>query len=128
VGGGSLPVGKDEASGVPAMNEQPKSETEDDTGTSLRDAKSLPSLSSSKSTKGSRGSAKPSDKRWSLMISRKSTAPEEVPMSSKKLTDEVAGPRLQAVKEPAERCAGDNPSVYKCGFVSYTPSPCLNVS
>ena len=127
VGGGSLPEGKDKASEVPAVDKQPKAETEDDTATSLKDAKSLPSLSSSRSTKGSRGSAKPGGKRWSLMIPRKSTA-EELPMPSKKLTDDVAGPRFEAVKEPTERCAGDNPSVYKGGFVSYTPSPCLNVS
>jgi len=127
VGGGSLPAGKDKASEVSTMDEQPKAETEDDTATSVRDAKSLPSLSSSRSTKGSRGSAKPSGRRWSLMITRKSTL-EEVPMPGRGLSDDVAGPRFEVAKEPAERCAGDRPSVYKGGFVSYTPSPCLDVS
>ena len=120
--GGSLSAGKDKANEVLVMDEQPKTETEDDNATSLKDAKSLPSLSSSRSTKGSRGSAKPGGKRWSLMLARKST-PDEVPIPSKKLTDDVAGPRFEAVKEPGERCAGDYPSVYSGAFVSYTPSP-----
>ena len=117
VGGGSLPAGQDKASEVPVMDEQPKTETEDGSPKSLRDARSLPSLSSSRSAR----SAKPGGKRWSLMLARKST-PDEVPMPSRKLTDDVAGPRFEAVKEPGERCAGDYPSVYKAGFVSYTPS------
>ena len=120
VGGGSRPVEKDKAGEMP---EQPKTETEDDTATSLRDLKSLRSLDSSKSSKGSRGSAKPVGKRWSLMMSRKSTA-EETP--SEKLAEDVGGPRFETVKEPEEKCAGDKPSIYSTGsFVSYTPSLCL---
>jgi len=127
VGDGSLPVGKDRTGEVPAIDEQLKAETEDDTATPPRDAKSLSSLSSSKSTKGSRGGTKPGGKRWSLMIPRKST-PEDMPMPSRKLTDDVAGPRFETVKEPGERCAGDVPSVYIGGFVSHTPPTCLYIS
>jgi hypothetical protein len=131
VGNGSPPAGKDKAGEVRAMDKQIKvetaeTETEDDIATSLRDEKSPRSLNSSNSTKGSRGSTKPGKKRWSLMIARKSTP--EVPVLDKKLTEDVAGPRFEAVKEPeGERCAGDNPSIYVDGFVS-SISPSLNVS
>jgi hypothetical protein len=52
------------------------------------------------------------------MIARRST-PEQIPAPSKKLTEDVAGSRFEAVKEPGgERCAGDYPSIYVDGFVS----------
>lgn len=125
------PAGKNKAGRVRMMEEQLKTEAEktvgdDDTATLLKDSKSLPSLNSSKSTKGSRGSAKPGKKRWSLMIARKST-PEEIQIPGKQFTADVAGPRFEAKMEPeGERCAGDNPSIYVAGFVSSISSSYLH--
>ena len=133
VGNGSLPVGKGEASKVDTADKQPKAETtkietEDDTTGSPRDAKSLRSLDSSKSAKGSQGSTRPVKKRWSLMIARKST-PEAVPIPNKKPTVDVAGPRFETAKDPVEGevCAGDNPSIYVDSFVSSIPSTYIYV-
>ena len=93
----------------------------DDTSGSLTDAKSLRSLNSSKSTNSGHGNTKPSKKRWTLMIPRRAT-PEEAPVPSKKFTEDVAGSRFEAAKDPAgERCAGDYPPVYVNGFVSLLP-------
>ncbi|KAF9646179.1 alpha/beta-hydrolase [Thelephora ganbajun] len=117
VGNGSLPVegktGKvrmtDERLKAKAAEE---TQTEGDTARPLREAKSIRSLNSDKSTKESQGNTKPGKKRWSLRIVRRPTL-EQVPMPSKKLTEDVAGPRFRAVKEPeGARCAGDYPPIY----------------
>jgi len=124
VGNASLPVGGDRTGGRTVDKQlrtetTEKTEVEDDTARSLRESKSL---GSSKSTKESQGSVKPGRKRWSLMIPRKST-PEQMSIPGKKLTEDVAGPRFEAVKEPqGERCAGDYPPIYMDGFVSSIPS------
>jgi len=127
VGNGSLPVGEDKV-GERTVDKQPRAETaekteeNDDVTRFLRESKSLRSFGSSKSTKESQGSSGPGRKRWSLMIPRKST-PEQMQMPSKKFTEDVAGPRFEAAKEPeGERCAGDYPPIYVDVFVSIIPS------
>ena len=125
VGFGSPPVGKDNTGEVCTVDKQLNAETtektEDGATSSLRETKSLRSLNSSKSTNKSQGSTKPGKKRWSLMIARRSS-PEQVSVPSKKFTEDVAGSRFEAMKEPGgERCAGDYPSIYVDGFVSSFP-------
>ena len=95
-----------------------ETEDKDDTAGSLTDAKSLRSLNSSKPTNNGQGNTKPSKKRWSLMIPRRST-PEELSALSKKFTEDVGGSRFEAARDPeGERCAGDYPPIYTNGFVS----------
>jgi len=126
VSNGSPPVGEDKAGEVRTVDQQLKAETvgktEDNIATSPRNANSFHSSNSSKSNQ-SRGSTKPGKRRWSLMIPRSST-PEQIPVPSKELTEDVAGSRFEGVKEQeGERCAGDYPPTYVNGFVSPIPFP-----
>lgn len=128
VGGGSPSVGEDKTSEVRTVDQQLKAETagktEDDIAGSIGDGKSFRSFNSRKSANQSQGSTKPGKRRWSLMIPGRST---QSPVPSN-LTEDVAGPRFEAVKEPEwERCAGDYPSIYVDGFVSLIPSPYIYV-
>jgi hypothetical protein len=120
-GRGSLPIGEDkvgEAGKKLEAGTVERTDTEDDTPRSLGQTQSLYSLISNKSTGGSPGSTKPSRKRWSRMVVRRST-PEQIRIPSQKLTEDVAGPRFEKGKEPeGERCAGDYPPIYDDGFVS----------
>lgn len=121
VGNGPLPVGE-KMGEVRTVGKQFNAETTrtvtgDYTARSLREAKSLCSLNSNQSNKDSGKSFKLP---WSLIIAKRSTL-EQMPVTipSKKLTEDVAGPRFESVREPAgERCAGDYPPVYENGFVS----------
>ena len=127
VGSGSPPVrgdGPDEAGMVPDKQLEvqitEKTETGDDAARSLRQAKSLRSLSSGKSNKEKRGNTL--KKRWSLMVGNKSAPEIPIPVRSKKLTEDVAGSRFETLKEPpGVRCAGDYPPIYQDGFVSSVP-------
>jgi hypothetical protein len=126
IGDGSLPAGEDITGEVRTVDKQLNAKTTEKTGTgddtvrSLREAKSLCSLNSNQSSKDSGKSFK---KPWSLIITRRPTLermPPQIP--GKKLSEDVAGPRFETVKEPTgERCAGDYPSVYDNGFVSSIP-------
>jgi hypothetical protein len=134
VGNGSTPTEDDKTGEGRTVDRQLKTSTteetntEDDTERSLRGSKSLRSLTTSKSTQESQGSTKPSKRGWSLMIPRKSS-PDVMPMPNKKFTVDVGGPRFEGAREPeGERCAGDNPSIYLDGFVSFVPSPCFETS
>jgi len=122
----SPPVGEDKTGEVRTVDQQLKAETagktEDDIARSLRNAKSFHSFNSNKPSQR-RGSTKPGKRRWSLMIPRRST-PEQIPVPSRELTEDVAGSRFKGVKERGgERCAGDYPPTYVDGFVSPIPSP-----
>jgi hypothetical protein len=134
VGNGSPPTEEDKTGEGRTVDGQLKTSNteetniEDDTERSLRGSKSLRSLTTSKSTQESQGSTKPSKRGWSLMIPRKSS-PDVMPMPNKKFTVDVGGPRFEAAREPEEeRCAGDNPSIYLDGFVSFVPSPYFETS
>lgn len=118
----SLPVWEGKTGEVRMVDQQLKfaivEETEDDTAGSLAGVKSLRPLNSSKPTNNGQGNTKQGKKRWSLMIPRR-TAPEEIPVPSKKFTEDVAGSRFETTKEPeTDRCAGDYPPIYINGFVS----------
>ena len=122
VGNGSLPIGEDATGEVHTMDKQPKAETTgkagtgEDTARCLREAKSLRSLNSNKSSKDG---AKSPKKSWSLMIAKRPPEHIHIPIPSKKLTEDVAGSRFESVKEPeGGRHAGDNPPIYEDGFVS----------
>lgn len=126
VGNRSPPVGEDKTGEVHTVDRKLKAETvgktEDAIARSLKNAKSFYSFNSSKSNQ-SWGSTKPGKRRWSLIIPRRST-PEQIPVPSKRLTEDVAGSRFEGVKEQeGERCAGDYPPIYVDGFVSPIPSP-----
>ena len=129
---GPPPIGEDKRGEVRTADQQLKAETakktEDDATCSFGGAKSLRSLDLSKPTNQNQGSTDSRKKLWSLMITRRST-PEQIPATSRKLTEDVAGPRFETVKEPeGERCAGDYPPIYTDGFVSPIPSPKIYVS
>ena len=124
MGNGSFPVGEDNIGEARTIEKQLKPETmKAGSGEkSLREAKSLCSLDSEKSSKDSAKSLK---KPWSLMIARRPTL-ERIPILSKKFTGDVAGPRFGTVNGPeAGRCAGDHPPIYQDGFVSPISSPYL---
>lgn len=131
-GDGSPPVGEDKTDEVRTMDQQLKAgtagNTQDDIARSLGDVKSFSSSNSSKSTNQSQGSTKPGKRRWSLMITRRST-PEQIPIPGKKFTEDVGGPRFAAAKKTeGERCAGDYPPIYVDGFVSPISSSHVYVS
>jgi len=95
--------------------------TEDDIASSLGDAKPIRSLNSRKSTNKSQRNTKQDTRRWSL--NKRGSNPEHISMPSKEPTEDVAGPRFEAVEESeGERCAGDYPPIYVDGFVSLIPS------
>jgi hypothetical protein len=120
---GSLPAGEDKVREVDTVDKKSKPETTEKTGTGddaarpPREAKSLRSLDSKKSTKdGARSFKKP----WSL-IPKRSSSQIPVPTSGGNLTEDVAGPRFGAPNGPEMgRCAGDYPPIYKEEFVSST--------
>ena len=132
VGEGSHLVWEGNKGEVKTVDQQPKPEIAercgDNTAKSLRDKRSSRSLNSSKSTNQSQDSAKPGKKGWSLKISKRFT-PEQIPLPIKRFTEDVAGSRFEATKEPeGERCAGDYPPIYVDGFVSLILSSHFYVS
>jgi hypothetical protein len=126
---GSLPVDPAVGEGRTGAVRMADTDTTERTETvevkALREANSSRSL---KSSKESQGSTKSGKKRWSLIIPKR-TIPERVRAPVKGLTEDVAGSRFNATREPkGERCAGDYPPVYESGFVSAIPHSCFCLS
>jgi len=113
---------------VRMVDQQLIAEAKDDTARSLGDLKSFRSLISRKSTNKSQRGTKPGKNLLSLVTARGSTQ-EQIPVLNEKLTDDVSGPRSEAVREPeSQGHAGDYPPIYMGGFVSLIPFSHIYVS